>query len=111
MMWNILEAEWGTVEKSGITKVICGKFEPDNNELITPPSMPMYYVYVLKRAKKAYIGYTENLEQRIKQHKRKENIKLIYYEAFNSKQKATHREKKLKYYGSAWRALKKRISA
>ncbi len=69
----------------------------------------MYYVYVLKKEKGLYIGYTDNLERRLEQHKRKYKCELIYYEAFLSKRQATQREKKLKYYGSAWRALKKRV--
>lgn len=73
--------------------------------------MLMYYVYVLKINNEFYIGYTEDLQRRIKQHRSKGNIELIYYEAYLSKQLATKREKKLKHYGSAWRALKKRITA
>jgi putative endonuclease len=73
----------------------------------------MYYVYVIawKRNNKFYIGYTNNLEERIKQHKREGDLSLIYYEAFQSEKMARTRERKLKYYGSAWRALKKRITA
>ena len=73
----------------------------------------MYYTYILKwkRNNKFYIGYTDNLERRIKQHQRKEDLNLIYYESYQFEQFARLREKKLKYYGSAWRALKKRITA
>jgi len=73
----------------------------------------MYYVYVLKWRinNKFYIGYTNDLKTRIKQHKREGNSNLIYYEAYQSEKTARQREKKLKYYGSAWRALKKRITA
>ena len=73
----------------------------------------MYYTYILKwkRNNKFYIGYTNNLERRIKQHQRKEYLSLIYYEAYQFEKFARLREKKLKYYGSAWRALKKRITA
>jgi len=73
----------------------------------------MYYVYVLKLIKndEFYIGYTENLRQRIKQHQYKNSLRLIYYEAYLSEKIARNRERKLKYYGSAWRALKQRITA
>jgi len=73
----------------------------------------MYYIYILegKRNYPFYIGYTENLIQRIKQHKSEGNIKLIYYETYLSEKIARNRERKLKHYGSAWRALKKRITA
>ena len=73
----------------------------------------MYYVYITKwrRKNQFYIGYTKNLEQRIKQHKRIGDLNLIYYEAYQSEKSARQRERKLKYYGSAWRGLKKRIMA
>ncbi len=73
----------------------------------------MYYVYILrwKRNNQFYIGYTNDLTRRIKQHKRGGCSELIYYEAYQSEKIARQRERKLKYYGSAWRALKKRIIA
>ena len=73
----------------------------------------MYYVYILrwKRNNQFYIGYTDNLQQRVKQHKRVGDFDLIYYEAYYFEKLARQRERKLKYYGSAWRALKKRITA
>ena len=73
--------------------------------------MLMYYVYILKINNKFYIGYTENLQRRVKQHKSEGRVELIYYEAYLLKKSATTREKKLKNYGSAWRALRKRITA
>ena len=73
--------------------------------------MPMYYVYILKINNEFYIGYTKDLQKRVKQHRSEGKIELIYYEAYLLKKSATTREKKLKNYGSAWRALKKRITA
>ncbi len=73
--------------------------------------MPMYYTYVLKINGKYYIGYTEDLRRRFKEHQLKGEVSLLYYEAYLLKKSATNREKKLKYYGSAWRALRKRIIA
>lgn len=73
--------------------------------------MPMYYVYILKINNEFYIGYTEDLQRRFKQHKSKGKVELIYYESYSLKKLATTREKKLKHYGSAWRALRKRIIA
>ena len=71
----------------------------------------MYYVYILKRGEdeEFYIGYTEDLKKRLKQHKSKYPCKLIYYEAYVFEKQARERERKLKLYGSAWRSLKKRI--
>jgi len=77
----------------------------------TPPSMLMYYVYILKINSKFYIGYTEDLQRKFKQHKSEGKTELVYYEAYLLKKSATTREKKLKHYGSAWRALRKRITA
>lgn len=73
----------------------------------------MYYVYIIKweRDNKFYIGYTNDLKLRIKQHRRVGDLNLIYYEAYQTEKIARKREKKLKYYGSAWRALKERIIA
>jgi len=77
------------------------------------PLCCMYYVYVLRnRNKELYVGYTEDLKRRIKQHQYKKiNFQLIYYEAYLAAKLARSRERKLKYYGSAWRALKKRLIA
>ena len=71
----------------------------------------MYYVYILDRNKKFYIGYTADLQKRIKQHQREGRVFLIYYEAYKLEKAARGRERKLKHYGSAWRALRKRITA
>jgi len=73
--------------------------------------MHMYYVYILKINKKFYIGYTEDLCRRFKEHCKKGEAELIYYESYRYKNLATKREKQLKYYGSAWRALRNRIIA
>ena len=71
----------------------------------------MYYVYILKKLKGFYIGYSADLRKRLKQHQSKGSADLIYYESYVSKKSATNREKQLKNYGSAWRALRKRITA
>ena len=70
----------------------------------------MYYVYLFKNhsKKEIYIGYTDDLKRRLKEHKPK-NSELIYYEAYKSKKDARIREKKLKYHGQTKRRLKERI--
>ena len=79
----------------------------------------MYYVYVLKSAKdgKLYVGFTEDLKKRFKEHNRglvnstklRRPLKLIYYEACNIMKDAVAREKALKTgFGRAY--LKRRIS-
>ena len=66
----------------------------------------MYYTYVLqsKKDKKFYVGYTQDLKERVRFHsegkiestKNRLSVKLIYYEACLNQQDATHREKYLK---------------
>jgi len=71
----------------------------------------MHYVYLLREENnnKTYIGYTKELEQRLKQHKAIKETELIYYEAYKTEKEARGRERRLKMYGSAWRALKQRL--
>ena len=79
----------------------------------------MHFVYVLKSevTQKLYIGFTSNLKKRFLQHNNatekytKHGIpwRLIYYEAFLSKEDAAKREKQIKTYKSAYGFLKKRI--
>ena len=74
----------------------------------------MYYVYVLSKGPKGplYIGYSRDVEQRLRQHKLSDkDWQLIYYEAYVQEKSARDRERKLKMYGSAWRGLKQRIAA
>lgn len=72
----------------------------------------MHYTYVLKRKESGwYIGSTNDLRKRMSEHQRKQPCKLVYYEAYQLERAARQRERKLKHYGSAWRALKERITA
>lgn len=65
----------------------------------------MYYVYVLqgKNSKNYYVGFSENLKERIKTHKwhtvkttKSDDFELIWYSGFKDKQKALTFEKYLK---------------
>ncbi len=66
----------------------------------------MYYVYILQseKNKRLYKGVTNNLKRRLKEHNSgtvsfTKNLipwKLVYYEAFSSKEDATREEKFLK---------------
>lgn len=66
----------------------------------------MYYVYIIysKKLDKKYVGRTDNLQLRIKQHNSGESNftnrgkpwKLVYYEAFDSKESAIKEESFLK---------------
>ena len=78
----------------------------------------MYYVYLVKSENnKLYVGSTNNLRRRLKEHREGKvfstrsfsDIQLIYYEAFKSEKDARLREKQLKHYGKAYQELKKRL--
>lgn len=78
----------------------------------------MYYTYVLRSEKdsKLYIGFTDDLKRRILEHKNglvdatknRRPLKLVYYEACLSKNRAIAREKYFKT-GFGRRFLKLRI--
>lgn len=78
----------------------------------------MYYTYVLKSKtdKNLYIGWTDDLDTRIKDHNRglvkstssRIPLEIVYYEACNSRVKAIKREKQLKS-GFGRKYLKNRI--
>ncbi len=72
------------------------------------------YCYILTNKNRTvlYIGYTENLEERLKQHKngvgavftkRYNVIDLIYFEKFGDKKDAKKREKQLKNWHKQWK--------
>lgn len=73
----------------------------------------MFYVYVLqsKKDKNLYIGYSNDLRKRVRQHKQgnvkstkgRRPLKLIYYEAYKEKSDATKREYELKK--GQWREI------
>ena len=70
----------------------------------------MYYVYFLKKSKYIYVGFTSDLRQRTKQHKKdKPGYKLVYYETYLSEKDARERERKLKQRGQTIRRLKERL--
>lgn len=79
----------------------------------------MFYLYIIKSKKddQLYLGYTNDLRRRIEEHNSKFNkstksrtpFKLIYYEAYASKEDAVTREQNLKLRAKAFRQLKLRI--
>ncbi len=79
----------------------------------------MFFVYILKsiKFKKFYIGVTNNLSERIKQHndgltkatKPYCPWKYVYFEGYLSKKEAYQREHNLKLRSNAWNQLKRRI--
>jgi len=70
----------------------------------------MYYVYLIKNkaTEETYIGYTNDLRKRFKEHRDK-NPELIYYEAYKAEKDARNRELKLKHRGQTIRRLKERL--
>lgn len=81
----------------------------------------MFFVYILqsKKDNNLYIGYTNNLLRRFKEHnsgkvlstKSRCPFSLAYYEAYASRQDATHREHNLKLRARALKQLKNRIKS
>ena len=71
----------------------------------------MYYVYLIKDKFKGetYIGYSNDLKRRLKEHKNKKP-ELISYEAYKSEKDARTREMKLKQRGQTIRRLKEKLS-
>ena len=73
----------------------------------------MSYVYFLVSpcGRQIYVGFSNDLKQRMLEHQRTEHPewKLVYYEAYCSESDARRRERRLKDHGNAIRELKKRI--
>ena len=79
----------------------------------------MYYIYLIKSINGdfIYIGSTDDLKKRFKEHtfgketstKFYAPFRLIYYEAYLNKKDALIRENKLKHHGSVIGHLKKRL--
>jgi len=80
----------------------------------------MYFLYILKsvRSKRLYIGYTNDLRSRIVKHNNglvkstKPYLlwRIVYYEAYSTKDEAVRRENNLKLRANAWSQLRRRIS-
>ena len=79
----------------------------------------MFYMYILKSKKDGnlYIGSTNDLRRRIKEHNKgkvistslRKPLELLYYEAYKSEKDARHREKNLKLRSRALEQLKRRL--
>ena len=79
----------------------------------------MFYIYLLKSYKdnELYIGFTNNLERRVKEYnnglvqstKLRKPLELIYCEGYKSENDAHKREENLKLHSRAFAQLKKRI--
>lgn len=79
----------------------------------------MFYTYIIRSKKDLdlYIGFTNDLRRRIKEHnlgmalstKLRRPFELVYYEAYKSEKDARKREKNLKLRSRAFAQLKKRI--
>ena len=79
----------------------------------------MFYTYLLRSKKDngLYIGSTNDLRRRIKEHNSRLNestkfrgpFELVYYEAYKSEKDARKRENNLKLFGRALGGLKRRI--
>ena len=73
----------------------------------------MFYVYILRTSSNTlYIGQTNNLEKRIKEHKNKssksakyiryfDSFELVYFENYKTRREAMQREYQLKKWSKA----------
>jgi putative endonuclease len=79
-----------------------------------PKKLMMYYVYLLTNTRHSvfYTGVTNDLEQRVFDHKAKNNkgftakyncTGLVFFEEFDEIVEAIHREKQLKRYHRKWK--------
>jgi len=84
--------------------------KPEQEQNLYPAHNFMYYVYILKNrmADEIYIGYSNDLKRRFKEHQNK-HPELIYYEAYKSEKDARKRELTLKEHGQTKRRLKERL--
>jgi len=79
----------------------------------------MFYAYVLKSEKdgRLYIGYTDDIRRRIKEHnsglntstRHRKPFYLVYCEIYLSSKDARIRESRLKKFKKSYTELKKRI--
>lgn len=91
----------------------------DRAPILDIPARRLYYVYLLESLQNhaLYIGYTDDLRERVKKHNEGKNAstrrylpwKVVYYEAYNSQKDALAREKALKGRGQAIKELKLRL--
>lgn len=76
------------------------------------PDLERYFVYVVRTEKNTlYVGQTNNLERRMKEHKGRskgarylrmfESFELVYSEQYGSRKEAMVREAELKRWGKA----------
>ena len=78
----------------------------------------MFFVYLIENYNgQFYIGFTDDLNRRLDEHRRGKVTttnrlrfkRLLYFEAYTSKEAAQDREKKLKQFGSSYHGLIKRL--
>ena len=79
----------------------------------------MFYVYMLQslKNKTLYIGYTYDLDKRLKEHNQNESAytkkyspwELIYCEGYRSEKYARSREQSLKLHAQGLRRIKERL--
>jgi putative endonuclease len=106
---------YGTLSVKGQSLIISRQA----SETKTQMKAMVYYVYLLEDTleKSWYIGYTTDLNQRVKNHnegkggkttRQKQSWKLIYFEGYRNEKDALGRERFLKS-GSGRRFLKKQL--
>ena len=77
----------------------------------------MFYIYLIKNETgEKYIGYTTNIEERLKKHNEGMNTstkghqwEIVYYEAYKNEHDARRREKSIKASGKGRQLLYERL--
>ncbi|MDO8584333.1 MAG: GIY-YIG nuclease family protein [bacterium] len=79
----------------------------------------MYFVHLLQSEKDQtfYVGQTSGIDYRLAEHNggkvyytsRKKPYRLVYYEAYQTREAAVERERQLKRFGSTYVGLLKRL--
>ena len=91
------------------------KFLQKRHYIEAKETTPAFFVYILECGDNTYYtGYTENLIQRVTEHKlklganytrKRTEIKLVYFEAHRSKEQALRREQQIKKAGRIYKQL------
>ncbi|MFH1359610.1 MAG: GIY-YIG nuclease family protein [Candidatus Omnitrophota bacterium] len=105
------------MERSDISCM--SEFDPHTN-YFNEQDTKMFHVYLLKstRDSNLYIGFTNDLNRRVKEHnngqvastEKRGPFELIYCESYKSESNARNRERNLKLRSRAFAQLKRRIS-
>ena len=110
---DVSEMTMNLLNQKSYSSVISLKKEILQREYLTL-DMKTYFVYIMSSPNKnsIYIGVTNDLQRRVKEHKSKtidgftskyNCIHLVHFESFNDIEKAIQREKQIKKWNRKWK--------